>query len=119
VATWITIAVGMVVGLVYRRLATAHPFGALTDMMLGVTGAFAIRWLVDVLRQIGVNSEPYSWVFVLCGAALLPWSFQGFHRRQSQRHRSTDVNVLRQDSPPCRKTASPQPDSGKTPAPAA
>jgi len=118
VATWITIAVGMVVGLVYRRFAAAHPFGALTDMMLGVTGAFAVRWLVDVLRQIGVSSEPYSWVFLLCGAALLPWSFR-FHRRQSQRHRSTHASVLPQDWPPCRKTASSQPDSSKTRAPAA
>jgi len=117
VATWITIAIGMVVGLLYRRFAAAHPFGALTDMMLGITGAFAVRWLVDVLHQIGVNFELYSWVFVLCGAALLPWCFRGFHRRQ--RRRSTHAHVWRRDSAQYPTPASPQTDSSKTRAPAA
>ena len=80
-ATLITIAVGSSIGLVCRRFAAAHPFGAFTDVLLGITGAFAARWFVDVLRQIGVDFESYSWMFVLCGAALPPLGFHGFYRQ--------------------------------------
>jgi len=85
-STWITIAAGIVVGLLWRRIGATYPFGTLADILLGITGAFAGGWLSDVLRQIGVNSQSYNWLLVLCGAGLVPWSFRGLRRhiRKSQ-----------------------------------
>jgi len=88
VGTWITIAAGILAGLLWRRFATAHPYDALADMLLGITGAFAARWFIDVLRHLGMNRESYGWVLVLAGAALLPWSARSFYRRQHQIHQS-------------------------------
>ena len=110
-ATLITIAVGSSVGLVCRRFAAAHPLGAFTDMLLGITGAFAGRWFVDVLRQIGVNFESYSWTLVLCGACFaavgLPWlsgfrvhTFHGRTRTYSERKMaSQQVDSRKNDVP--------------------
>ena len=95
--TWITIAVGIVTGLLWRRFATAHPYDTLADMLLGITGAFAARWFIDALRHLGINLESYGWVLVLAGAALLPWSVRGFYRRQRQIHQSR-TSVSQQDS---------------------
>src|SRR5262249_10482242 len=106
--------------LLCRRLAASDPFGALTDILLGITGAFAARWFMDVLRQIGGNFESDSWVFILCGAALLPWGFHSFYRRQDRFDQSQRSRVSRQDSQLSRqKMAGPQADSRKTRAPAA
>ena len=112
-ATWITIALGIAVGLLCRRFAAGQTFGALTDVLLAITGAFAVRWLIDVLRQIGRNPEPYSWILVLCGAVLLRWVFYSIHRRNSQIHRSEGSSVSRQDSEPFQPMAKPQADSRK------
>jgi len=86
VATWITIAIGSVVGLLYRRYAATRPFGGFTDALLGITGAFSARWFVDNLHLIGLNFGSFSWLLVACGAALLPWSFHGFRRRSASTH---------------------------------
>ena len=85
-ATWITIATGIVVGLLCRRFSAAHPPGTFTDILLGITGAFAARWFLDVLQLIGANLESYRWVFVLCGAALVPWSFHRLRRWEQIHH---------------------------------
>jgi len=84
--TLITVVVGIVAGLSWRRFAHGHDCGAFTDIVLGITGAFAARCLQDVLHEIGVNLEPYGILLALCGSALLPWAFHGLRRRQSARH---------------------------------
>jgi uncharacterized membrane protein YeaQ/YmgE (transglycosylase-associated protein family) len=116
-ATLITIADGIVMGLLCRRFAAAHSFSTVADIMLGITGAFAGRSLVDVLTRIGVNAGSYSWVFALCGAALLPWTFHRFGRRQAQNPKGPSVS--RQDSLVSKKIAKSQMDSTKTRARAA
>jgi uncharacterized membrane protein YeaQ/YmgE (transglycosylase-associated protein family) len=110
VGAWTTIAAGIVVGLLYKRFAAAHPFGAVADMLLGITGAFAARWFMDVLR-VGMNAESYSWIFVLAGAALPPWSFHGFRRRHNRIQQLQRLSVSRQDSQVSQPIADPQADS--------
>ena len=118
-ATWMTIVTGIVVGLLCRRFAAAHPSGAVTDMLLGITGSFAGRSLLDILTRIGVNAESCSWIFVLCGAALLPLSFHGFRRRHDQIQRSKQARISRQGSMVSQQMPGPQAYSTKTRAPAA
>jgi uncharacterized membrane protein YeaQ/YmgE (transglycosylase-associated protein family) len=97
VETLITVVVGIVAGLSWRRFADVHDLGAFTDIMLGITGAFAARWMQDVLHEIGVNLEPYGILLVLCGSALLPWSFHGLRRRQGARHQLQRPDIPQQD----------------------
>jgi hypothetical protein len=85
-------------------------------MLLGIIGAFAGVWFTDVLRQMGVNFDSYSWMFVLCGAALLPLSFHGFYGHGWLQR----PWVSRQDSQEFReKMASQKVDSRKNDAPSA
>ena len=87
--------------------AVAHferSLGTIADLLLGITGAFAARWFIDVFRQIGLNVQSYSWVFVLCGAALPRWGFRRL-RRRIQIHQS---RWSRRDSQASRQVASSQ-----------
>jgi uncharacterized membrane protein YeaQ/YmgE (transglycosylase-associated protein family) len=77
----ITITIGIVVGLLCRRYAVTRPAGAVSDALVGITGAFAARWFMDTLRLTGLNFGSYNWIFVVEGAVLLLWCVHGFRRR--------------------------------------
>jgi uncharacterized membrane protein YeaQ/YmgE (transglycosylase-associated protein family) len=115
VAAWITVVIGSVVGFLWRRLVLAHRDGGFTDMLLGITGAFGATWLLDLLRQYGVNTGPYTFVFVVCGAGLLPWSFSGFERREHKNRPRPHLTAPRAHSP----IAESESDSAATRTPAA
>ena len=111
--TWITVIVGAVIGISVRRFSATHTFGGIADMLLGITGAFVARWLLDVLSEFGVGTGSYDIVFILCGAALLPWCF---HRFLETRSHSADARE--QKSPQSAVAPNNKADSNETPAPA-
>jgi uncharacterized membrane protein YeaQ/YmgE (transglycosylase-associated protein family) len=113
VPTWITIAIGIVAGLLWRRFAATHLFGAFTHALLGITGAFAGCWLMDILRQTGLNFGRSEWLFVACGAVLLLWIFYGFQRRSDHIHELRPSGSPRQEQAPAKKEAS-HSDSNET-----
>lgn len=112
---WVTIAIGSAVGLAWRRFAASRQGGGIGVILLGITGAFAARWLLDVLLQLGVDSMPYSIIFVVCGAGVLPWCFYGFGSITNQTRKSHPPSLARQSS----QSTGEQSDSSETPARAA
>jgi len=103
------------VGLLWKRFTATERAGTFTDMLLGTTGAFAARWLVDVLGHFGVNDQHFSVVLAICGSSLLLWCFHGFTRKERQIRRPEATAV---PSPDPRTTES-DPDSRSTTARAA
>jgi uncharacterized membrane protein YeaQ/YmgE (transglycosylase-associated protein family) len=85
VEIWITLTIGAVIGIAWRRVANSHTFGFVSDMLLGITGAFGARWMLDILSQIGVYTGRYDIVFILIGAGLIPWCYHGVMERRSHR----------------------------------
>lgn len=63
---------GILVGLATRRIAGGQAYGAVTDALLGITGAFAADWLMEALAP----HDPLAWslraVLTSLGAAALP-----------------------------------------------
>jgi uncharacterized membrane protein YeaQ/YmgE (transglycosylase-associated protein family) len=57
-------------------------FGRIADMLLGITGAFAVRFSVDVLR-IDVHATNLL-LFSVWGAAALPASVRFLVKRHSE-----------------------------------
>ena len=112
-APWITIAEGIIVGLLWRRVAASHPLGVVTDVLLSLCGAFAGRLLVDVLSRIGVNVESYGWAFVLCGAVLLSWTFHGFGSPHNQIRKPHHTSVSELVAPISKPETGSQEDSTK------
>jgi uncharacterized membrane protein YeaQ/YmgE (transglycosylase-associated protein family) len=72
---WSTIAIGSAVGFLWKRLATTNRASGFSNILLGITGAFAASWLFDVFLQSGLSFDTYSIVVVICGAALVLWSY--------------------------------------------
>jgi uncharacterized membrane protein YeaQ/YmgE (transglycosylase-associated protein family) len=48
---WSTIAIGSAVGFLWKRLVTTNRASGFSNILLGITGAFAARWLIDVFLQ--------------------------------------------------------------------
>ena len=74
---WVTITIGSAVGFLWKRLVITNRASGFSNILLGITGAFAARWLVDVFLQFGLSFDTYGIVVVICGAALVLWSFDG------------------------------------------
>lgn len=68
---WLLIAGGFV-GLVTRKVLGGKGFGAVTDMLLGITGAFAADWLIGVFASPAEVAWSYKILFIIWGAAALP-----------------------------------------------
>jgi len=109
----IIVIVGAVIGISVKRSSATHTFGGTTDMLLGITGAFVARWLLDVFSEFGVGTGSYDIVFILCGAALLPWCFHRFLKT-----RSHSADPPEQKSPQSAAAPNNKADSDETPAPA-
>jgi len=103
------------VGLLWKRFTATERAGTFTNMLLGTTGAFAARWLVDVLGHFGMNDQPFSVVFAICGSSLLLWGFHGFIRKERQIRRPEAIAVPSPDP----QTSESDPDSRNTTARAA
>jgi uncharacterized membrane protein YeaQ/YmgE (transglycosylase-associated protein family) len=108
-----TVIVGAVIGISWRRFSATHMFGGITDMLLGITGAFAARCLLDVFSLFGVASSSYDIVFILWGAGLLPWCFHRFLEIRSHSADSRPKKISQSAVVPSDKA-----DSSETRAPA-
>ena len=68
---WVLI-VGLFAGLVVRKVLGGKAYGAVTDMLLGNTGAFAAYWLIGALAAANEVAWTYRVLVVIWGAAALP-----------------------------------------------
>ena len=107
---WSTIVIGAVAGILWKRFSTEHRSDALTDMLLGITGAFGARWLLDVLGEASPNSRSLNVVLTLTGAGLLLWCFNGFNRKPRQFPQARP-SVISTPGPPNPKSSSDSPNS--------
>lgn len=64
------LAIGILTGLVTRNIAGGEAFGPVADALLGITGAFFVNWMLELL--IHTTSSPNSALFTIWGAAALP-----------------------------------------------
>jgi uncharacterized membrane protein YeaQ/YmgE (transglycosylase-associated protein family) len=63
---------GILVGLVTRKVLGGEGYGTVTDMLLGITGAFAADWLIGVFAWPAEVAWSYKILFIIWGAAALP-----------------------------------------------
>lgn len=76
-------AIGIISGLATRNIAGGKAFGPVADALLGITGAFAVDWI------LGVTHTEVSWssstVLTIWGAAAPPLLAHFVVRRQTAR----------------------------------
>jgi uncharacterized membrane protein YeaQ/YmgE (transglycosylase-associated protein family) len=82
---WLLAAV--LAGWVGGKVAGDDGFGTLTDVLLGITGAFVVRWS---LENIGISlHDVYLLLLSVWGAAALPVALRlGIRRRNRLKARS-------------------------------
>ena len=77
------VAIGIITGLVARKIVGGKAFGPVADALLGITGAFAVDWI------LGVTNTTMSWsssgVLTIWGAAALPLFAHFWSKRQTAR----------------------------------
>jgi uncharacterized membrane protein YeaQ/YmgE (transglycosylase-associated protein family) len=79
-------------GWVGGKIAGDAGFGTLADILLGITGAFAVRWS---LENIGISvNDVYLLLFSISGAAALPAALRVAVRHH---HRSKSGSRLEGD----------------------
>ena len=78
------LTIGMLTGFVTRTIVGGKAYGAVADALLGITGAFAVDWMLTVITQ---SSMPWSdsTLLTIWGAAALPLLAHFFARRQTTR----------------------------------
>jgi uncharacterized membrane protein YeaQ/YmgE (transglycosylase-associated protein family) len=86
-ALWLFLT-GMLVGLVTRKIMSERAYGAIADMLLGMTGAFASSWLIENLARSTIVAWNVRLLFVIWGAAALPFlaRFLAKHDPFASRH---------------------------------
>jgi uncharacterized membrane protein YeaQ/YmgE (transglycosylase-associated protein family) len=69
------------------KIAGEDGFGTLADILLGITGAFVVRWS---LENIGISlQDVYLLLFSIWGAAALPAAVRfGIRRHNESKRRS-------------------------------
>jgi uncharacterized membrane protein YeaQ/YmgE (transglycosylase-associated protein family) len=63
---------GIIVGLLTRKIMSGKAYGRVADTLLGVTGAFASRFLMENLASSTTLAWNDSLLFAIWGAAALP-----------------------------------------------
>jgi len=81
---WWLLIIGILTGLVTRTIVGGKAYGAVADALLGITGAFAIDWMLQVVHHTTISWSS-STVFTIWGAAALPLLVHFFGRRQTER----------------------------------
>ena len=81
---WWLLIIGIFTGLVTRTIVGGKAYGAVADALLGITGAFAVDWMLRVVSHTTI-SWSNSTVFTIWGAAALPLLVHFFARRHSAR----------------------------------
>ena len=76
-------SIGIMTGLIARNIVGGKAFGPVADALLGITGAFAVDWI------LGVTNATISWssssVLTIWGAAALPLFAHFWSKRQTAR----------------------------------
>ena len=67
--SFIALIAGSLIGAYTGRVMRNRAFGTVADILLGITGAFAVCWILDL---IGVEHDSWNYgtILVVCGAAL-------------------------------------------------
>jgi uncharacterized membrane protein YeaQ/YmgE (transglycosylase-associated protein family) len=81
---WLLIT-GILTGWVTRTIVGGKALGAVADALLGITGAFAVDWMLRVVPHTTAISWTNSTLFTIWGAAALPLVVHLLARRQSTR----------------------------------
>jgi uncharacterized membrane protein YeaQ/YmgE (transglycosylase-associated protein family) len=68
---WWLLLVGILTGLVTRTIVGGKAYGSAADALLGITGAFAVDWILRVLAHAPVSWSNSS-LLTIWGAAALP-----------------------------------------------
>jgi len=82
---WWLLLIGTLTGLVTRIIVGGKAYGAVADALLGITGAFAVDWMLRVVSHTTKISWSNSTLFAIWGAAALPLLVHFFARRQTGR----------------------------------
>ena len=79
------LTLGMLTGLVTRTIVGGKAYGPVADALLGITGAFAVDWMLGVLNRV-----PMSWststTLAIWGAVAPPLLAHFLARRQTLPH---------------------------------
>ena len=69
----VTVLIGVMVGLAIHKIVASPALGTVSDTLLGITGAFAGRCVLEAFW--GFHSQHASYyLFVALGAAAFPWA---------------------------------------------
>jgi uncharacterized membrane protein YeaQ/YmgE (transglycosylase-associated protein family) len=83
-ALWWLLTIGILAGLVTRTVVGGEAYGPVADALLGITGAFAVNWMLGVLTHTTISWSNCA-LFTIWGAAALPLLAHFFSRRQIAR----------------------------------
>jgi len=81
--SWLVV-LGIVTGLVARTIVGGKAYGRVADALLGITGAFAVDWMLRVLTDTTMSWSDAT-LFTIWGAAAPPLLAHYLARRQSVR----------------------------------
>lgn len=81
---WWLLLIGILTGLVTRTIVGGRAFGPTADVLLGITGAFFVNWILELLTHTG-TSWSNSALFTIWGAAALPLLAHYWTRHQAAR----------------------------------
>ena len=81
-ALWWLLIIGILTGLVTRTIVGGEAYGPVADALLGITGAFAVDWMLGVVTHTTISWSNCS-LFTIWGAAALPLLAHFFARRQN------------------------------------
>ena len=85
-APWSLLAIGILTGLVTGFIVGGKANGPVADALLGITGAFAVDWVLGLFNQT-TRSSVDSILFTIWGAAALPLLAHLFARRRTPQSR--------------------------------
>jgi len=83
-APWLLLTIGILTGLLTRTIVGGQAYGRVADSMLGITGAFFVNWMLELLTH---TKMPWtnSTLFTIWGAAALPLFAHFLARHQTTR----------------------------------
>jgi uncharacterized membrane protein YeaQ/YmgE (transglycosylase-associated protein family) len=86
-AFWWLLIIGILAGLVTRTIVGGEAYGPVADALFGITGAFAVDWILGAEAHTTIISWSNSALFTIWGAAALPLLAHFYARRQTARRR--------------------------------
>jgi uncharacterized membrane protein YeaQ/YmgE (transglycosylase-associated protein family) len=92
-AFWWLLIIGILTGLATRTIVGGEAYGLVADALFGVTGAFAVDWMLGVAAHATISWST-STLFTIWGATALPLLAHFFVRGQTaRRHQEPLIGV--------------------------